>query len=157
MQTFLPYESFIRSAQVLDYRRLGKQRVEAKQILQALHFGGTWVKHPAAKMWRGYERCLGVYWYTMCQEWCNRGYNDNLIHEAKRYLASMTLVTQEPPWLGCAKFHASHRSNLLRKDPVHYGKFGWKEHPHLPYVWPDANYVPLRAKTALPQGTGTAQ
>lgn len=36
MQTFLPYKSFVKSAACLDMRRLGKQRVEAKQILMAL-------------------------------------------------------------------------------------------------------------------------
>ena len=36
MQTFLPYKSFTKSAQVLDYKRLGKQRVEAMQIFNAL-------------------------------------------------------------------------------------------------------------------------
>lgn len=34
MQTFLPYANFEASAKVLDYKRLGKQRVEAKQILE---------------------------------------------------------------------------------------------------------------------------
>ncbi len=33
MQTFLPYDSYADSAAVLDRARLGKQRVEAKQIL----------------------------------------------------------------------------------------------------------------------------
>ena len=36
MQTFLPYPDFTQSAKTLDYRRLGKQRVEAWQILNAL-------------------------------------------------------------------------------------------------------------------------
>lgn len=36
MQTFLPYDSFKKSARVLDQRRLGKQRVECLQILGAL-------------------------------------------------------------------------------------------------------------------------
>ena len=40
MQTFLPYEDFRASARVLDRQRLGKQRVEAKQILQALERPG---------------------------------------------------------------------------------------------------------------------
>src|SRR3546814_11842397 len=40
-----------------------------------------------------------------------------------------------PPWLGNAAFHASHRSNLLRKDPGFYGRYGWPEPPDLPYVW----------------------
>ena len=33
MQTFLPYPDMIKSAKALDYKRLGKQRVEAKQII----------------------------------------------------------------------------------------------------------------------------
>lgn len=36
MNTFLPYSDFIKSAQCLDYKRLGKQRVEAWQIYQIL-------------------------------------------------------------------------------------------------------------------------
>lgn len=36
MQTFLPYPNFIGSAKVLDSKRLGKQRVENLQIMQAL-------------------------------------------------------------------------------------------------------------------------
>jgi hypothetical protein len=36
MQTFLPLPDFIESAKVLDYKRLGKQRVEAWQILKAI-------------------------------------------------------------------------------------------------------------------------
>ena len=36
MQTFLPYESFRKSAEVLDWRRLGKQRVEGMQIINAI-------------------------------------------------------------------------------------------------------------------------
>lgn len=41
-----------------------------------------------------------------------------------------------PPWLGDEALHASHRSNLIRKDPEWYGRFGWTEPPDLPYVWP---------------------
>jgi hypothetical protein len=50
MQTFLPYESYARSAAVLDRQRLGKQRVEAMQILRVLA-GETagWGNHPAVR------------------------------------------------------------------------------------------------------------
>ena len=57
MQTFLPYPDFKKTAKCLDYRRLGKQRVECKQILNALQkrkggiTKGGWVNHPATKMW----------------------------------------------------------------------------------------------------------
>jgi hypothetical protein len=37
VQTFLPYSDYATSARVLDYRRLGKQRVETKQILLAMN------------------------------------------------------------------------------------------------------------------------
>lgn len=36
MQTFLPFAEFKETACILDYRRLGKQRVEAKQIIQTI-------------------------------------------------------------------------------------------------------------------------
>ena len=39
MQTFLPYPDFRQSAACLDYRRLGKQRVEGVQILKAIGLG----------------------------------------------------------------------------------------------------------------------
>ena len=50
MQTFLPFKSFQKTAKCLDYRRLGKQRVETMQILKALsqeNYG--WKNHPATK------------------------------------------------------------------------------------------------------------
>lgn len=49
MQTFLPYPDFRATAKVLDRQRLGKQRVETKQILLALERPGTptgWGRHP---------------------------------------------------------------------------------------------------------------
>jgi hypothetical protein len=41
-----------------------------------------------------------------------------------------------PFWLGNEKFHASHRSNLLRKDFKFYSQYGWQEENNLPYIWP---------------------
>lgn len=135
MQTFLPYYDFVRSAACLDNRRLGKQRVEAKQILETLKHGGGWEKHPAVKMWRGYERGLSTYGLVMCGEWRRRGYVDNL---HGYFVDNLTIEGgQYPWWLGWSRFHASHRSNLLRKNPKHYEQFGWPEGPDLPYVWPE--------------------
>jgi len=59
MQTFLAYPDYKLSASVLDMKRLGKQRVEAWQIVQALtvpEYG--WKNHPAVKMWRGHVPSL---------------------------------------------------------------------------------------------------
>lgn len=141
MQTFLPYADFTQSAKILDWRRLGKQRVEAKQLMAALNGDSKgWVNHPAAVMWRGHDKALALYWLVMCQEWKARGYLDNLGVQAQAALDS--LAAQEmtlPWWIGHEPFHASHRSNLLRKDPVHYGQFGWFESDDLEYLWPKAD------------------
>ena len=135
MQTFLPVPSFAETAAILDYRRLGKQRVEVVQILKALT-GQTkgWRNHPAATMWRGCEYTLGQYGIAMCQEWLRRGYVDNMLPVIKRLAGEGK--HDQPAWLGEARFHAAHRSNLLRKDADYYRKFGWLEPADLPYVWP---------------------
>lgn len=142
MQTFLPLADYFASARALDDRRLGKQRVEAKQILRAL-LGETrgWRNHPATRMWRGHERALAYYGRIVCEVWRERGFRDSLLPyfvEALRALPDC----DDPPWLGRRDVHASHRSNLLRRAPEHYGRFGWREPPDLPYVWPDLGGLP---------------
>lgn len=163
MQTFLPYEDFSKSAECLDNKRLGKQRVECKQILLALEIpvgehkpkSSSWRNHPAVKMWRDNEFCLAQYAMVMCIEWISRGFKDKLLPEFSDvarsiycaqtiYAATATrtpveivkLVAPKPDWLGMELLHTSHRSNLLRKDSTHYGKFGWEEPDCLPYFWP---------------------
>jgi hypothetical protein len=135
MQTFLPYASFTESAKVLDYKRLGKQRVEVLQLLKALHEGGGWVNHPAAKMWRGHTDALVQYGLSICDEWIARGYKDTCREKIRGYL-NMFSEFHVPLWNDDEAFHASHRSNLLRKNPEYYGQFGWTEPDDLPYVWP---------------------
>jgi len=126
MNTFLPYPDFALSARCLDRARLGKQRIEVLQLLR-----GQWPNHPASRMWRGYEVALCHYGWAICDEWLERGYKDTVrqqLHVEGSYVA--------PWWLGDPEFHASHRSNLLRKSLLHYSSYGWEESPFLPYVWP---------------------
>ena len=144
MQTFLPHAGLVDSVRCLDRARLGKQRVEVKQIAIALgvtvgpHVGrpdSGWRHHPAVRMWRGYEYRLLVYGWFVCWEWRNRGYKDTLrdqFDDALRLLSWCDV----PPWVGSPEFHARHRSMLLAKDPEWYGQFGWSEEPGLGYIWP---------------------
>ncbi|MFP4145455.1 MAG: MSMEG_6728 family protein [Phycisphaeraceae bacterium] len=136
MQTFLPWPDFDRSAEVLDRQRLGKQRVETLQILRALadpDYG--WQSHPAVRMWRGYEHHLVRYGLAICHAWTGRGYRDRCAGQI-RELAPPGPAPAEPPWLGDEALHRSHRSNLLRKNPEHYGPLFPDVPDDLPYVWP---------------------
>lgn len=138
MQTFLPYADFAESARVLDRQRLGKQRVEAKQILRTLRgITSGWRNHPAVKMWRGYEVALALYGLSICEEWTRRGYRDAQANEIRDLVSPFNYGSAfYPSWLGDDEFHLSHRSNLIRKKPEHYGKL-WPDVPNdLPYVWP---------------------
>lgn len=137
MQTFLPYPDFLRSAMVLDDKRLGKQRVETLQILNALHgLSKGWTNHPATKMWRGYENALVEYGTMICHVWADvRGFNDTCTGKIRSFL-DRTKTAEMPPWLGDVELHESHRSNLIRKDIWFYAPRFPDTEWFLDYVWP---------------------
>jgi hypothetical protein len=132
----------------LDQQRLGKQRVEAAQILEVLlnepflpknllslvpfdYSNSQWRNHPVIQMWRGHEEWLKLYLACAIGEWCSRGYSNTIqipLHNAGEQIP--------PPWLGKEEFHRSHRSNLVRKFPLHYRQFWPNEDATLPYYWP---------------------
>ena len=137
MQTFLPYADLQESVRVLDYRRLGKQRVETFQVLNIL-LGRTptkgWRNHPVTLMWTGYESALQLYQNYTIQEWISRGYKNTMLLED----VDIDSVTM-PPWFGLEEFHRSHRSNLLRKDYEYYSQY-FDEDPTLESYWPTEKY-----------------
>ncbi|MCB5164479.1 MSMEG_6728 family protein [Streptomyces bambusae] len=157
MQTFLPLPSFQASAAVLDGRRLGKQRVEALQVLRGLTVPGYgWRRHPAVRMWTGYEEALVRYGLEVCRVWTDAGRADtcaaSLVADYRSWRADGTgaVRTQEelagaealPPWLGLPEFHRSHQSALVRKDPDFYRPRFPGVPGDLPYVWPSSDRDP---------------
>ena len=144
MQTFLPYADFHKSAQSLDMKRLGKQRVEVLQLLNSFHkpnYKG-WKNHPAREMWRGYEQGLVVYGLAICKEWINRGYKDTCYDKINAFSDNKPSPAM-PPWIGREEIHISHRSKLIQKDPTFYKEL-WPDVPdNLEYVWP----IPLKNKS----------
>lgn len=129
MQTFLPFPNFKKSAYVLDCQRLGKQRVEVLQILNAMTKGKGWANHPATKMWMGYEDALKAYGNACICDWIERGYSNNMPLWEHGDIVM-------PPWFGDEDFHKSHQSNLLRKDAEFYGSVFPGVPDNLPYIWP---------------------
>ncbi len=154
MQTFLPYSDFTRSAAVLDQARLGKQRVEALQVLRGLTVPGYgWRHHPAVRMWIGYEEALVRYGLDVCAMWVAEGRADTcattLVTDFGLYRPGATVRVQEdlagdgelPPWLGDPAFHLSHRSALVRKAPEVYLPVFPDVPDDLPYLWPASDRV----------------
>lgn len=119
VNTFLPYGDFKKVARVLDSKRLGKQRVEARQILDIITGKAkytAWKSHPVVFMWRGHADALKDYINEMITEWKRRGYSNNMpLEKVKPY---------EMPWfVTCKTVNYSHRASLLRKYPEHYSKY----------------------------------
>jgi len=141
MQTFLPYASYTKSASVLDYQRLGKQRVESKQILQAIldvdkhgdegNTGQAFTNHPIYAQWQNYPEALLSYTWSICREWRDRGFRDGVMNwlfavAELRDIRMMSQATLErrsllPWWHGKKRVHVLHRANLLVKNPMWYG------------------------------------
>lgn len=132
MQTFLPYSDFQLSMSILDTKRLGKQRVEAMQIINTLENRKTgWSNHPAVRMWSNNIDALKYYHDCAVLEWVDRGYKNNM--------PLFDLLDQDldyPSWLGNEQFHISHQSNLLRKNYSYYKKYFPDVVATLSYVWP---------------------
>jgi hypothetical protein len=132
MQTFLPYESFYESVQCLDNKRLGKQRVEAFQILKALYIEDYgWKNHPCVKMWDTYTQALQMYMDICIEEWIKRGFKNTML----RAKPECYVDTRMPHWLGNKKLHDSHKSNLLRKDLDFYKQYNWNVSNDMEYYW----------------------
>jgi hypothetical protein len=155
MQTFLPHPDFHRTALVLDRRRLGKQRVEALQVLRGLTVPGYgWRRHPAVRMWTGYEEALVRYGLEICRVWRDRGHQDSCAASLVAGLAAhrpgapvrdqaqLGAAGELPPWLGDEAFHRSHRSALVRKDREAYAALFPGVPDDLPYVWPASDREP---------------
>lgn len=142
----------------LDKSRLGNQVWREGITL----IRGGWKNHPACKMWVGHEYHLGLYLLAGWQVLLERGKEYVELKKCIEAEMAKHKDTGAPSWMGDAAFHASHRSNLLRKVAEAeakanltgkeknlkralflkewYGQFGWTEPNNLPYVWP----IPLK-------------
>ncbi|WJX98737.1 MSMEG_6728 family protein [Curtobacterium sp. SP.BCp] len=153
MQTFLPYADFRASAEALDDRRLGKQRVETLQVMRALTLPGYgWQNHPVTAMWRGYRPALMAYQDATCAVWVERGHPDTC---RDKTVADLALVPEDleayasgdfavPPWNDDEALHRSHRSKLLQKAPEFYRPLFPDDPDDLAYVWPGTVPAPVR-------------
>lgn len=107
-----PYET----AQVLDERRLRKQIIECRQILDALN-GKTkaWRNHPCTVQYEGYRQ------YLMNYHDCLWLFANGEIEKAK----DISDVTDRwfKPLFHTEPYFDSMKRRLYTKDPVHYAQW----------------------------------
>ena len=130
VNTFVISGDLHECVRALDYRRLGKQRVEAYQIWRVLKgFTKGWKRHPAVLMWEGYTCYLAMYCNACIDEWILRGYKNTM----KKLPHCLT--PRPPWWWGWEPVVKSHQASLNRKAPDFY-HFDVDQTEWPDYVWP---------------------
>lgn len=115
MQVFI-IGSPLETAQALDKKRLNKQIVECKQILNAIE-GKTkaWANHPCTIQYKEYTKWLIAYTH------CLKSYFNNDIHNARIW--NLYAIDLTPSFHTIAYLDQMKR-RLYTKDNNHYNK--WK-------------------------------
>jgi hypothetical protein len=131
---FGPYQKAFRPKiyKLPKWERCEEQEWNDRNTNEFIYRKTPWYNHPAVKMWRGFDGALTDYAEAICLEWRNRGFKDTCLDK----LQIPMLNHPRPAWLSNEQFHDSHKSNLLRKNPEWYSKFGWNVPHDLPYIWP---------------------
>jgi hypothetical protein len=145
-----------RNVRRLDDKRLGKQRVEAMQIHNALRKQTLgWQHHPATRMWRGHTRVLRLYMRVACQEWARRDFvnekcafwlrvtDPNYALDVDDEELEHAPVPPLPGWFTDDMFCERHRAALHHKNPSYYADFT-DDYDAVPkdsvgrpkYIWP---------------------
>lgn len=139
MQIFLPYANVIKSLECLDNKRLCKQRVEAKQIINIYekikndsNIKIGWKSHPVVSAFKEYQNFLKYYYNMSLIIWMNRG-GQNI---------KLTLINygqiENPWWLGNEDFHRAMRARLIfKKEEFYLPLFpDDKDFNNSKYFWP---------------------
>ena len=136
VNTFLISSDFSSSAKILDNKRLFKQCVEAKQIINILvdvtESKTGFKSHPAVKQWTGYVNSLKDYYNCHLKEVFARGH-----WKTQMQLYEINGPIEHPWFVSCQQFHYSHMASLKRKNPEYYSFLSYPEkYNQHGYLWP---------------------
>jgi hypothetical protein len=159
VNTFITSNSLEECAKNLDYRRLGKQRVECLEIINSIENPTKgWKNHPVSIMWKDHVDALKLYCNYMINEWIVRKFSNNMVYyffgeeifdvnciffdiKTKKYEKvpkNSKYTIFFPKWFKWKEFQLSHQASLLRKDYNFYiKKFELNEDfLNSGYIWP---------------------
>lgn len=145
MQTWITDADIAVSAHNLDRQRLCAQLYEGIHILASLcGVSGRLVNpkrdvsnHPAARLWKGYERALFYYLCIHVVEWKSRGYRSQTNKANMLVVSDFIPDSRDAADFITPKLITTHRSVLIDKNPDHYSPL-WLDCPRglqMRYDW----------------------
>jgi len=131
MQVFHPERDFYESAAALDQKRLVKQLLEGRQIMNILvgeSKSNAWKNHPAVRMFSGHHSALYVYLAAIRHEMHRRGYKwEKNWAEIDRMMKDNMQPFSLPRWIHDENTVTSviitHRDRLYEKGPELYPQY----------------------------------
>ena len=128
MQIFIvgtPYET----AEALDVRRINKQIIENKQIMDAiLGTGKGWFNHPVVKSYKNHFHWL--YYYNLCLFWYQRGCKDMAKKMSEQAMAfKPNFHTQE--------YFNQMKRRLYTKNNQYYSQWAELGESYCNWYWSD--------------------
>lgn len=140
MITYMTRMSIGATAQDLDTIMLGQQREQALLLLDVMTGVKEAEQHPMMWGWEGYEYFLGIYGMMLSMEWhMNRGFADKMFWDFERACKELKepgANLMPPPWFKDTAILRSHRSELYRRNPDHYGDLWSVLDDDWPMLWP---------------------
>lgn len=112
MQVFI-IGSPLETAMALDPKRLRKQIIECRQILDALNGAKAWSNHPCVLQYKGHEFWLRCYKRVL--EEVQKGGGSSIRSKYFNYRANETT----PDW-HTQEYYDQMKRRLYTKDPEHY-------------------------------------
>ena len=115
MQIFLPFKDVYKTAICLDPRRLNKQIIECKQILNVYRgISKAWMNHPITKMYKNYSAFIEIYMHCLIAV-----KNGHHIDAQKIAMTSHILI----PSFITDEYCDNMKRRLYTKDPIFYKDF----------------------------------
>lgn len=120
MQVFI-VGSPLETAQALDKRRLNKQIVECKQILDALDGAKAWSNHPCVLQYRGHKEWLRLYKHFLESFVEYREFGTDMAKDDMR-VYNHTCFLMTPPF-HTEEYFDQMKRRLYTKMPEHYNQW----------------------------------
>ena len=145
VNTFIVSTNLKKNFKILDRRRLGKQRLECLQIINALEGTSTgYINHSATKAFysenkkelKNNIKALKIYYNYCLREWIKRGYKNSMefytiykdidkdtYEEYTSYNNRREGIVYMPWFFSYRPFILSHQASLLRKEKDYYKEY----------------------------------